>query len=113
MSESDPADATANDPADLLPNDRVKQAAIDGDVTQLHRGNRYGEAGDTFEIDGVTFELTEVTERTLGDMTDEDAKREGSPSLSAYKERMVRAHGGSFDWDDDADVVRHRFERVE
>ena len=78
-----------NDPADLLPNDRVKQAAVDGDVTQLHRGNQYGEAGDTFEVDGVTFELTDVTERTLGDMTDEDAKREGSPSLDAYKERMV------------------------
>jgi hypothetical protein len=26
---------------------------------------------------------------------------------------MVRAHGGNFEWDDDADVVRHRFERVE
>ncbi|MDB2262642.1 ASCH domain-containing protein [Halorubrum ezzemoulense] len=102
-----------NDPADLLPNDRVKQAALDGEVTQLHRGNRYGEEGDTFEIDGVAFELVEVTERTLGDMTDEDAKREGSPSLSAYKERMVRAHGGNFEWDDDADVVRHRFERAD
>ena len=102
-----------NDPTDLLPNERVKQAAIDGEVTQLHRGNRYGAEGDRFEIDGVAFELTEVTERTLGDMTDEDAKREGSPSLEAYRERMVRAHGGNFDWDDDADVVRHRFERVE
>ncbi|MFC6753258.1 ASCH domain-containing protein [Halorubrum tibetense] len=104
---------TENDPAALLPNDRVKQAAIDGDVTQLHRGNRYGDPGDTFEVDGVTFELTEVTERTLGDMTDADAKREGSPSLEAYKKRMVRAHGGQFDWDDDADVVRHRFARVD
>ena len=102
-----------NDPADLLPNDRVKQAALDGDVTQLHRGNQYGDEGEVFEIDGVDFELTEVTERTLGDMTDADAKREGSPSLEAYKERMVRAHGGNFDWDDDADVVRHRFERVD
>jgi hypothetical protein len=26
---------------------------------------------------------------------------------------MVRAHGGNFEWDDDADVVRHRFERAE
>ncbi|MBP1921210.1 hypothetical protein J2751_000193 [Halorubrum alkaliphilum] len=101
-----------NDPADLLPNDRVKQAAIDGDVTQLHRGNQYGEEGDSFEIDGVRFELTEVSDRTLGDMTDADANREGSPSLEAYKERMVRAHGGQFEWDDDADVVRHRFERM-
>ena len=104
---------TENDPADLLPNDRVKQAALDGDITQMHRGNRYGNEGDTFEVDGVAFKLAEVTERTLGDMTDADAKREGSPSLAAYKERMVHAHGGSFDWDDEATVVRHRFERIE
>ena len=104
---------TEADPADLLPNDRVKQAALDGDVTQLHRGNQYGTVGDTFTIDGVTFELVEVTERTLGDMTDADAKREGSPSLDAYKQRMVHAHGGEFEWDDDTDVVRHRFARVE
>ncbi|MFD1569599.1 ASCH domain-containing protein [Halorubrum laminariae] len=110
MSENDQTDSA--DPGDLLPNDHVKQAAVNGEVTQLHRGNQYGEVGDTFEVDGVTFELTEVTERTLGDMTDADAKREGSPSLDAYKERMVRAHGGSFEWNDDADVVRHRFERV-
>ena len=96
----------------LLPNDRVKQAAVDGDVTQLHRGNQYGAVGDTFAVGDVTFELVEVTERTLGDMTDADANREGSPSLEAYKERMVHAHGGEFEWDDDADVVRHRFERV-
>lgn len=101
------------DPADLLPNERVKQAALEGDVTQLHRGNRYGQEGDTFEVDGVTFELTEVTEHTLGEMTDEDARREGSPSLEAYKQRMVRVHGGDFEWDDDADVVRHRFERAD
>ncbi|MWV64306.1 ASCH domain-containing protein [Halorubrum sp. JWXQ-INN 858] len=100
------------DPADLLPNDRVKRAAVDGDVTQLHRGNRYGEPGDTFVVDGVTFELTEVTERTLGDLTDEDARREGSASLEAYKERMVRVHGGNFEWDDGAEVVCHRFEPV-
>ncbi|GAB6877789.1 hypothetical protein JCM17823_00630 [Halorubrum gandharaense] len=98
---------------DLLPNDRVRKAALAGDVTQLHRGNRYGDPGDTFEVDGVTFELTDVTEHTLGDMTDADAKREGSPSLEAYKERMVKVHGGNFEWNDDAEVVRHRFARAE
>jgi hypothetical protein len=46
-------------------------------------------------------------------MTDEDARREGSADLDAYKERMVRAHGGDFEWNEDADVVRHRVARVE
>ncbi|SNR31816.1 ASCH domain-containing protein [Halorubrum vacuolatum] len=99
------------DPDTLLPNEHVKEAAVRGEITQLHRGNRYADPGDTFEVDGITFEITDVAERTLGEMTDADARREGSPSLEAYKERMVRVHGGNFEWDDDATVVRHQFEQ--
>jgi hypothetical protein len=44
-----------------------------------------------------------------GDLTDEDARREGSPDLEAYRERLRQVHDG-FEWDDDSDVVRHRFE---
>ncbi len=94
----------------LLPNNRVKQAVAAGDVTQLTRGQAYAEAGDTFELDGQQFVVTAVDELTLGEFTDEDAQREGSTDLDAYKERMVRVHGGNFEWNDDADVIRHRFE---
>ncbi len=97
----------------LLPNDRVKQAVLAGDITQLTRGasNRYAEAGDTFDLDGETFELVSVERRTLGDFTDEDARREGSASLDAYKQRMERVHPGDFEWDDSAEVLTYRFER--
>jgi hypothetical protein len=97
----------------LLPNDRIKRMVLDGDVTQIHRGGsrRYASAGDTFEIEGRTFEVTSVDVRTLGDMTDADARREGSASLEAYKERMARVHGGDFEWDDASEVVRYRFEQ--
>jgi uncharacterized protein YhfF len=97
----------------LLPNDRVERMALDGDVTQIHRGNPYAEAGDTFVVDGTTFEVVEVRERTLGDLTDEDARAEGSEDLEAYRRRLEHAHSDGFEWDDDADVVLHRFERRE
>jgi hypothetical protein len=42
-------------------------------------------------------------------MDDGDARREGSDSLAAYRERMVRVHGGQFEWDADSDVVRYQF----
>jgi hypothetical protein len=102
------------DADDLLPNDRVKQSVTEGEITQLTRGagNRYAEAGDTFEIDGEQFTVVSVEDRTLGDFTDEDAKREGSPSLDAYKERMKRVHPGDFEWDDTAEVRTYRFERA-
>jgi hypothetical protein len=101
------------DADDLLPNEHIKGAVRSGDVTQLSRGasNRYAEEGDTFELDGAVFEVTRVEERTLGDLTDADAKREGSPSLEAYKERMRAVHGGTFEWDETSEIVSYRFEQ--
>jgi uncharacterized protein YhfF len=99
------------DSSTLLPNDPVERMALDGDITQIHRGNPYAEAGDTFVVDGTTFEVVEVRERTLGDLTDEDARAEGSEDLEAYRRRLEHAHSDGFEWDDDADVVLHRFER--
>jgi hypothetical protein len=98
------------DASDLLPNERVEQMALSGELTQLHRGDRYADEGDTFEIDGVTFVVTAVDERTLGDLTDADARAEGSEDLAAYRRRLEAVHD-SFEWDDDSAVVRHRFER--
>jgi hypothetical protein len=104
---------TEIDAGTLFPNDRTLEAVRDGEMTQIHRGQQYASVGDTFEIDGHRFEVVGVTDRTLGDMTDEDAQREGSPDLAAYKERMTRAHGGEFEWNEDATVVRHRVEKRE
>ena len=96
----------------LLPNDRVKQAVLEGEVTQLSRGgsDRYAQPGDTFELDDTVFEVTAVEERTLGDLTDEDARREGSPSLDAYRARMERVHPGDFEWDGTSEIRSYRFE---
>ncbi|RZV12139.1 hypothetical protein BDK88_1029 [Natrinema hispanicum] len=98
------------EPSELLPNERMQTQALEGDVTQIHRGNQYADEGDTFTIDGTTFEVTDVRERTLGDLTDEDAQAEGMDDLEAYKHVLERAHE-NFEWDDDSEVVLHRFER--
>lgn len=101
------------DPDSLLLNEHVKRAVGGGGVTQLSRGasNRYAEAGDTFELDGETFEVIDVEEHTLGELTDADARREGSADLEAYRERMNRVHGGDFEWDEKSEIVSYRFER--
>ena len=100
------------EPGTLLPSERMRRQTLDGEVTQIHRGQRYADQGDTFEIDGVAFEVVAVEDRTLGDMTDEDARAEGARDLAHYREILERAHE-SFEWDDDSDVVLHRFERVD
>lgn len=103
----------AIDADSLLPNAHVKEAVSEGEITQLSRGasNRYAEEGDTFSLDGETFEIVAANERTLGEMTDEDARREGSADLESYKERMVAVHGGDFEWDEESEIVSYRFER--
>ena len=98
------------DPDVLLPSDRMRSQALEGDVTQIHRGQQYADEGDTFTIEGTTFEVVEVLERTLGDVTDEDVQAEGMADLEEYRTVLERAHD-HFEWDDDSDVVLHRFER--
>ncbi len=98
------------DPETLLPNDRVTKAVLSGKMTQITRGQAYAEEGDTFEIDDQEFVVDSIIQQQLGDLTDADAQREGSADLDAYKERMVNAHGGNFEWDESAAVFTHQFE---
>ncbi|WP_251342400.1 ASCH domain-containing protein [Haloplanus halophilus] len=99
------------DPETLLPNDGLRQGALDGEVTRIHRGQEYAAVGDTFDLDGTTFEVVAVDERTLGDLTDADARAEGARDLDHYRQILERAHD-DFEWEDDSTVVRHRFERT-
>jgi len=102
---------TMIDAEELLPAERIRQAVVTGDVTQLHRGDRHAAEGDQFTIDNVLFEVTTVREEQLGELTDEDARAEGSENLAAYKKRIERTHG--ITWDDTDTTVRHEFERVD
>ncbi|MFW5937908.1 MAG: ASCH domain-containing protein [Halanaeroarchaeum sp.] len=95
----------------LLPTEGMRDQDLDGEVTQIHRGQAYAAEDDRFEIEGETFEVVEVTERTLGDLTDKDARAEGARDLDHYKQILEMAHD-EFEWDDGSEIVRHRFERV-
>ena len=97
------------EPTVLLPTERMQTQALEGEVTQIHRGQAYADEGDTFELEGTTFEVIDVTERKLGELTDEDARKEGVEDLEAYRQLLERAHD-HFEWDDESDVVLHRFE---
>lgn len=98
------------DPETLLPNEQMRQGVLDGRVEQIHRGHAYAEEGDTFEIDGITFEVVTVKDRTLGDLTEGDARAEGMEDLDQYRQLLERTHE-NFKWNDDSEVVLHSFER--
>jgi len=111
MAHTASIDMARIDAADLLPAERIRQSVLDGDVTQLHRGDPHASEGDTFEIDGVTFAVTTVETEPLGALTDADARAEGSPNLAAYKQRIEQTHNTT--WDDETEVVLHAFEPVD
>lgn len=96
------------DAAELLPAARIREKVLAGEITQLHRGDKHASEGDTFVIDGTAFVVTQVERERLGELTDADARAEGSPNLAAYKRRIERTHGT--EWDDDRTAVRHEFE---
>lgn len=98
------------DASDLLPAERLRTGALEGEITQLHRGDPHAEEGDTFAIDGTTFAVVDVFEQRLGELTDEDARAEGSPDLEAYRRRIERTH--DTEWDDEKTAFCHRFEPV-
>lgn len=99
------------DAAELLPAEQIRRAVLAGEVTQLHRGDQHATKGDVFTIEGKEFEVVEVRTERLGDLTEEDARAEGSPDLEAYKRRIEGTH--DLEWDDTDTAVLHRFERRE
>ena len=96
------------DTAELLPAERIRKKVLDGDITQLHRGDPHATEGDTFVIEDTIFDVTNVEHRKLGALTDEDARAEGSPNLEAYKRRIEATH--DTEWDDKSEAVLHEFE---
>jgi hypothetical protein len=95
----------------LLPRDRLKRRVREGEMTELRRSEQYAAEGDSFEVDGATFEVVAVERDRLGDLTEADIRRLGAEDLDAYRERLQRIHP-NYEWDADAETVCHRFERV-
>ena len=86
--------------------------ACAGAKTEQRRQRRYGEAGDRFTCGGCAFELVAVYQQRLGDMGDEDARREGFADLAAYRASLGAVHGAQV-WQPDGQAWVHTFRRVD
>lgn len=84
---------------------------VQGEKSVVRRSNRFGNPGDKWERDSETFELVEVYQQKLGDMTEEDAQREGYTSLDEFIEGMTSIHAGSV-WDPEYTVWVHHIRHV-
>lgn len=96
----------------LIRHPRLRELAKVGKKTEQRRDGLYAYPGETFELDGVKFIVTDVVRQKLGEMTDEDARREGFPSLAAYRALIFKRHP-SMRWDPEHLVWVHKFRKIE
>ncbi len=94
----------------LVRHPKLVMAALKGEKTQQRRDGVYAYPGETFELDEISFVVTALKRQRLGEMSDVDARAEGYPSLAMYKSLILRMHKG-MDWNEDAQVWVHCFER--
>lgn len=70
------------------------QKVLSGEKTCQRRNGRYADPGETWEIEGRKFEVYNVFQQPLGEMTEADAQREGCSDLESYKQQMLSMHPG-------------------
>lgn len=92
----------------LVTHPKLVASALAGTKTQQRRDGLYAYPNETFELEGVTFIVTDVIRQRLGDMTDADAQAEGYPSLAMYKDIILKMHAG-MTWNDDGLAWVHSF----
>lgn len=92
----------------LVTHPKLVAAALAGTKTQQRRDGIYAYPNEEFELEGVTFVVTDLQRERLGDMTDAHAQAEGYPALAMYKDIILRMHAG-MEWNEDALVWVHSF----
>jgi hypothetical protein len=92
----------------LVTHAKLVEATKAGIKTQQRRDGVYGWPGETFNLDGTTFVVTDLQRQRLGDMTDADAHAEGYPNLDVYRNIILSMHAG-MTWEADSLVWVHSF----
>ncbi len=92
----------------LVTHPKLVAATKAGTKTQQRRDGIYGFPGETFDLEGETFVVTDLSRQRIGDMTDEHAHAEGYPNLEVYKQIILSMHAG-MTWNPDSLVWVHSF----
>lgn len=88
------------------PDDVTK--VLNGEKTATRRNGRYADIGEVMELDSHKFVVEHVYSQRLGELTDDDARKEGFADLAAYKAAILDLHPG-MKWVPKMDVWVHEF----
>ncbi len=83
-----------------------------GEKTATRRNGRYADPGEIMTLEGRQFVVERVYSQSLGELTDDDARREGYPTVEEYKQSILSYHPG-MPWLPQMRVWAHEFRAVE
>ncbi|MDM5329605.1 ASCH domain-containing protein [Neobacillus sp. CF12] len=83
-----------------------------GEKTATRRNGRYADPGEIMTLEGKQFVIERVYSQSLGELTDEDARREGYPTVEEYKQSILAYHPG-MPWLPQMRVWVHEFSPVQ
>ena len=96
----------------LVTNEKMVAAVAEGRKSQQRRNGVYAYPGERFDLEGETFEVVRLEHQRLGDMTEDEAQKEGFPNLDVYRDIIIRMHPGMAG-SPDHKVWLHEFARVQ
>jgi N4-acetylcytidine amidohydrolase len=82
-----------------------------GEKTATRRNGRYADPGEIMTLEGHQFVVDKIYSQSLGELTDEDARREGFNNVEEYKQSILSIHPG-MPWLPQMRVWVHEFSPV-
>lgn len=84
------------------------EKVIKGQKTATRRNGRYADIGEVMTLEGHQFIIENVYRQTLGELTNENAKKEGYETVEEYKNSILSSHPG-MPWSPDMKVWVHEY----
>jgi len=88
------------------------ERVLRGEKTATRRNGRYADPGEVMELEGRSFEVYNVYQQPLGEITDADAQAEGFADFESYKQYILSMHKG-MPWIPQAKIWVHEFRPVQ
>lgn len=85
---------------------------LSGEKTATRRNGRYADPGEIMTLEGRDFVVERVYSQALGELTDDDARREGFETVEDYKQSILAYHPG-MPWLPQMRVWVHEFAPVQ
>lgn len=96
----------------LVTKEEEVKKVLAGQKTACRRNGRYADIGETMELEGTAFTVTNVYQQALGELTVEHAKAEGHTSVEEYRDSILAMHPG-MPWLPQMKVWVHEFQKAE